>query len=470
VAVVVVVAVVAAAAGPAAAAQGKRGSTQPTTGISGALDFVGRALAPDAPEVEATLRPQGLTKTLGVTVAERAISVKYGGALYALTPCPDVHGTAHASTSVDFTVLDGGGAEIWLSQVNLEIDVAVNDNAGIANVTVKGRVGEGRMGTATGGGTYGDFNYDRAGKQLDATVTNSGPSKKASQQRLNTIAKQGAALADEIAQKLKAVWQDGKTCVTLGVTPASRSVKPKDKLSVEVTSSAADGSKITRPITAKLTGATKIEPATSKSAPGSFQYIAPAKKGDKGHVMFEQRSKRGIGRAEVDYGIGDKVKLDFEATKVAEACLGQICNHASLFGLSATVELVAEGAATSTGTATLLYSSESSVGFSTNPADRTGRCNTTNSYSVPMTVTVTTEGDTLTARATSDSMAIQTCTGGGQSEVGVQVIVNAVSVPADGGNNAATDNTTGCLIDAHELAQTNRYICTYTLTATKVSD
>jgi hypothetical protein len=184
----------------------------------------------------------------------------------------------------------------------------------------------------------------------------------------------------------------------------------------------------------------------------------------------EQRSKRGIGRAQVEYRVGGKLKFDFNATKDPVRCLSQVCDHASLIGPTATIELGDEGKGTGRADATLLYTSESATGgFSTDPRFNPGQCSVTNSYSVHMTITVETAGDTVKASATSDPVTIQVCTANGQSERNVRVIVDPVSVPVDGGNNSATSGpNTSCLVESIGLAGVVDYTCKFTLTATTV--
>jgi hypothetical protein len=462
------VAGVAAAGGPAAGAQGTGGGAKgAATNVSGALDYAGRqfSLAPGAPPIERILEPKDLKKVLDAKIARRAYSVKYSAVFYGLKPCPDVHGTAHAEGTVEFSVLDRGGAEIWLTQVALyQVDVAVNDNAEIANVTLKGQFTGSPSNTNSTAGSYGgEFEYDRAGDQLDAKATGAGASKPGSQQRADTIGKHTASLADAIAKKLAAVWQDGTTCVTLGVTPASRSVKPQDTLSIEVTASAKeDGTKITRPITSKLKGVTSLEPATSKSAPGSFKYTAPTKKGDKGHVTFEQRSKRGIGRAEADYVASEKWKVDLSVNKVTLGCRDEpFCDEsATLTQLSATIELGADGAGTGSGNAMLFVSEQRRLIPS-------GRCSVANLYPVPMTISVKTDGGTLWVSAQSNPKAtIQECGLDGPENHTFDLVFPPVSVPASGGSNSRISTTDGCFTGGGEFDVR----CTFTVTATMAED
>jgi hypothetical protein len=467
----VVVAVVAAAIRPAEAAQGKGGGAKPGGVTAAALDWA-RSVDPFGGPFERVDDPRGL-KNLNPTVARRVSRLKYfflryEGQFFSVEPCPDVHGTARATGAMKVRVLGPGeddGDSLWSSTINFDVRVDVDDNAAIENVIFEGGYGE-------SDGPGADIFTSRANKEVEATVTGKGRYKKSTvQQGANTVAKRAAALANAIAKKLEAVWQDGKTCVTLGVTPGSKAVKPKEELQIDVDGTAKDGNKITRPITAKLDGATSIKPTTAPKAPGSFKYISPAKRNQKGHITFEQRSKRGIGRAEVEYVVGGKWKFDFSATKVPERCLSQLCDHASLAGLSATIELGADGTGTGSGVATVSYTSESTIGFSLDPEFVPGHCNATNSYPVPMTITVQSVGETLTVSAISDTTAFQSCSANGPIDLRTRVVFNPVSVPAKGGTNGTTAGAnTSCLLGSFEIPQVVEYSCTFTLTATEESD
>jgi hypothetical protein len=343
-------------------------------------------------------------------------------------------------------------------------DVSIGGGAGgeTDNVTFTGSWGEARPTSAVGGGSAG-LEYNRGGDKLDVTVNFTGVGSKESivQQRANSVANHAVALAGAIAKKLQAVWQDGTSCVTLGVTPASKSVKPQDKLTIEVTASAKqDGSKIARPISAKLAGPTSIEPTTSPSAPGSFTYTAPAKKGDTGRVTFEQRSKRGIGRAEVEYVASDKFKFDLGVIKLTLGCRSEpFCDEtATLTGLSATIELGDDGSGTGNGVATLFVSEVRRL-------IPTGRCSVANSYQVPMTISVKTLGNIFQVSAQSNpKTTIQECGVNGPTDHTFDLIFSPVQIPESGGTNSHVDTEDGCFTGGGETDVR----CTFTVTATRV--
>ena len=260
-----------------------------------------------------------------------------------------------------------------------------------------------------------------------------------------------------------AVWQDGKTCVTLGVTPPSKAVGIQDELAIEVTATAKDGSQVERPIKAKLTGDTGIAPKTTRSAPGTFKYTAPGKKGDKGHVAFEQRSKRGVGRAEAEYVVSDILRFDVNATSVLESCRDTVCGSGgSLTGLSVTVELNADGRGTGRGEATLQLNSQTRL-------IPTGTCSVDSSVQVAMTVTVETVGDTLVVSGRSDpDPTYQSCgVNGPASHASTITIFPSVSVPASGGSGSKTSFDTACI---NAVGDDGFYRCTLTVTATRVSE
>jgi hypothetical protein len=254
------------------------------------------------------------------------------------------------------------------------------------------------------------------------------------------------------------------------VTPGSGVVKPSQRFQVKVNATAKDGAVIKRPVTAKLTGPTSLKPKASKSAPASFSYVAPAAKGQKGLIAFEQRSKRGIGRAEVEYRLSEKWKFDLTVTKLPVpggeqhlTCYDVRCGSGvKLTGLSVTMELGDDGRGEAQGPAVLHVNMASLV-----LAD----CSVDNDVPVNMAVTVETVGDTfkVSSRSSPDP-TYQWCGGfnhpGPENTTGPVTFV-PVSVLKSGGSGSANVDSDFCLITATD---SGHYGCTYEVVATKVED
>ncbi|HXY92786.1 MAG TPA: hypothetical protein VEP49_09945, partial [Acidimicrobiia bacterium] len=336
-------------AGSRAVAQGTAGDTPiPSSGSpASAVDYVGRVFDPAGGSFDFDVDARELKG-----VGTRVDNVHFSGH-YTATPCPDARGTAKASATVSVDLTASGVGVLESYQVELPVEIDVNDKAVYTKARFTGRYFD-KIRNQRGNLEDSATRLQDSGTpgSARAVVDNEGAFDRAVlQKRANVVEQHARGLADSIAQKLQAIWQDGKSCVTLSVTPGSGLVKPKQQLQINVTATAKDGSAVKRPITAALDGPTSVKPKTSKSAPGAFKYVAPAKKGQKGHITFEQRSKRGVGRAEVDYQLSEKWKFDLTATKMPVpggennlACDDVRCGSgATLTGPSVTIELGDDG-------------------------------------------------------------------------------------------------------------------------------
>jgi len=404
---------------------------------------------------------------------DKSVSDVHFAGQYTATPCPDARGTAKASITVTVGLSASGVGVLESYQVELPIEIDVNDNAVYTKVRFAGRYFDkmrNRRGNLEDSVTR--LQYAGTARSAKAVVDNEGPFNKAVLQKKADVVEQHAqALANRVATKLQAVWQDGKSCVTLSATPGSKTVQPRATFPVAVTATAKDGAAIKRRITAALDGPTSVKPKASKSAPATFTYVAPATKGQKGHIAFAQRSKRGIGRTEVEYKLSEKWKFDLTAVKELTpggeqhiACYDVRCGTgAGLTGLSVTMELGDDGHGVAPGPAVLRVSSTNYI---------SSTCSADSSVPVTMVVTVDTVGDTRTVSAkSSPDPTYQFCNGAafatGPVDQTTSIFIPAVSVPAAGGSGSTTADSDFCLNLAADNAS---YRCTFTVTATKVED
>jgi len=102
-----------------------------------------------------------------------------------------------------------------------------------------------------------------------------------------------------------APWESGR-CVKLDVTsdPSKRKgIRPNTAFDLEAKPRAkADGAPAGGNVTAILSGGASLQPASGKvAADAKFQYAGPDKKDQAANVQFEARSKRGVGKATLEF-------------------------------------------------------------------------------------------------------------------------------------------------------------------------
>ncbi len=117
-------------------------------------------------------------------------------------------------------------------------------------------------------------------------------------------------VANDVAKAAEEFWRSGK-CITLKPSEKSRSVKPREHITVTVEAvHKIDGEMVKAPIRGDLKGVGSLEPdAKAIEPPASFDYVAGEQKGDEGSIAFLQVGKRGIGKETVKY-IVDCVDLE----------------------------------------------------------------------------------------------------------------------------------------------------------------
>lgn len=100
-------------------------------------------------------------------------------------------------------------------------------------------------------------------------------------------------------------WEGGH-CVALKVTssPGKRKgIKPNTAFDLEaIPRVKSDGAPAGGTVTATLSGGASLQPASGKvRADAKYQYAGPAKKKEKATIGFEARSKRGVGKATLEF-------------------------------------------------------------------------------------------------------------------------------------------------------------------------
>ena len=102
-----------------------------------------------------------------------------------------------------------------------------------------------------------------------------------------------------------APWESGR-CIDLKVTssPSKRKgIKPNTAFDLEAIPRAkADGAPAGGTVTATLSGGASLQPGSGKvKADAKYQYAGPDKKEESASIAFESRSKRGVGKATLDF-------------------------------------------------------------------------------------------------------------------------------------------------------------------------
>lgn len=127
----------------------------------------------------------------------------------------------------------------------------------------------------------------------------------ASVQAAEGLAQMGMLAATMVLNDAKKAWESGR-CVDLKVTssPGQRKgIKPNTAFDLEAKPRAkADGAPAGGTVTATLSGGEQLNPANTKvKADAKFSYAGPAKKKDRASIDFEARSKRGVGKATLEF-------------------------------------------------------------------------------------------------------------------------------------------------------------------------
>ncbi|HXC60475.1 MAG TPA: hypothetical protein VN645_14260, partial [Steroidobacteraceae bacterium] len=134
-----------------------------------------------------------------------------------------------------------------------------------------------------------------------------------------------------------APWESGH-CVDLKASsmPGQRSgLKPSTPFQLEAKPRLkSDGTMPGGTVTATLSGGSALQPATGKLKPDAkYSYVGPAEKEQVASIAFEARSKRGVGRATLDFDT--KVAKPYFMKGGAQGIefSGQICNLEATFFL-----------------------------------------------------------------------------------------------------------------------------------------
>ncbi len=187
--------------------------------------------------------------------------------------------------------------------------------------------------------------YDRGGKEIIVENAESGFSifqmdevRKASEllratDLLQTIVAE--SMLRGLGMASGSPWEGGR-CIDLKVTssPAKRkAVRPSTAFDLDAMPRAkSDGAAAGGTVTATLSGGASLQPASGKvQADAKYGYAAPTKKNESATVEFEARSKRGVGRAKLEFDTSEVAAYRMEGGAGEFHGTGIVCDLAGQF-------------------------------------------------------------------------------------------------------------------------------------------
>ena len=263
--------------------------------------------------------------------------------------CPDVDGRVSIDIEVDSTMTvvgkpgTGGSVHTEFKYERYLDDDAhlMNSDGSAANMRIRM---SGQEGSASQG-TDMTLGYDRAGHSIveERDAHGFGIFRPEDQKRAGKLMTDALLLQTLMAEvmlrglgsKSGSTWESGR-CVDLRVTstPAKRKgLRPSTAFTLEAMPRAKpDGSPAHGTVRATLSGGSFLNPANTKvRADARFDYAGPDKKQETATVEFEARSKRGVGRATLEFDTltaqGYSVKGGAPELRFA----GQTCDLSSTF-------------------------------------------------------------------------------------------------------------------------------------------
>lgn len=125
-------------------------------------------------------------------------------------------------------------------------------------------------------------------------------------------------------------WESGR-CIELKVTssPGKRTgLSPSAAFDLEALPRAkSDGKPAGGTVTATLTGGTRLQPASGKvPADARYGYTGPEKKDEAASIAFESRSRRGVGRATLEFDTKASRSYRVNGTSGGARFTGEICS------------------------------------------------------------------------------------------------------------------------------------------------
>lgn len=223
-----------------------------------------------------------------------------------IAPCPQPDGTFEASASIDLSSTINNGATGKRATLDVTIKGTVDDNADLVGYDLTSRTQYADFVASRGGFVDLTLKIPRAGP-ITAEVTRAGGTVTPEIAAIasTTFTYMGAFAGSILSGAAQRGWESGR-CVALEPTVSAgpKGLQP----SASVTIAAAPRSKIDSTptggtVTALLSGGeAAVDPSsTPVPADAEFTYRAPNERDKTGQVALEARSRRGVGKAKIDF-------------------------------------------------------------------------------------------------------------------------------------------------------------------------
>lgn len=223
----------------------------------------------------------------------------------AVHTCPDSSGEFTIEAKVDLHTSKGkAGQNIT---IDLNISGQVDDDAKLASKQTETRTQWADFGGPTAGQFIDHTFTTGSDGSSDIKVTRAGGTVTDSFVSVSVLlsAMYAVLVGDKLVGAAEKAWQSGR-CVRLDATPSAgpTGLQPGQTVSVlAAPRSKIDGGATGGTVTALLSaGENSIDPSsTPLAADAEFTYTASEEEGKGGTVTFEARSKRGVGKAKIDF-------------------------------------------------------------------------------------------------------------------------------------------------------------------------
>jgi hypothetical protein len=225
-------------------------------------------------------------------------------------PCPDAAGRFKGRARLGVSTTRAGGSVGQRGTLDVAVTGQVDDDAKLVSSDAEHRMEWAQF--AGGRGSYVDVSGAIGDTKVrGATLDRSGGAPDESLQASAAMAGMlwGVMLKERVADASQKAWLSGR-CVTLNATaaPGPRGLKPSSTSSISAKPrSRIDGRPTGGGVTATLTaGGAGVAPTGTKvPADATFTYTAPGERNKTGTVSLEARSRRGVGKASIDFDTAD---------------------------------------------------------------------------------------------------------------------------------------------------------------------
>ncbi|TXH65654.1 MAG: hypothetical protein E6Q81_01545 [Thermomonas sp.] len=227
--------------------------------------------------------------------------------------CPDAEGKVIAEFESSSSVAAGGGSAD--SRVKSKVTAFVDDDANLIDDKIDSHSSAQQ---STSGGAHVDASDDlstETGAMGGKTNSMGGGATAEDGKMAQGMASMGRFAARQAILAAQKAWQSGQ-CVDLQVRsdPAKRKgAKPNTAYTLFAEPRAkSDGRPTGGTVKATLNGGNRLNPTGKVKADARFDYANPEKKGQKASIDFEARSKRGVGKAKLEFDTknGYRIALD----------------------------------------------------------------------------------------------------------------------------------------------------------------